>query len=691
MNNQPFDVILNTPDYHLRYSGYGGQNKVSVATEIENTFNTFGNNVTQFQFNAMIDKITRSARSSVVAHRQDPNIIRYMCIYFPQCINSKVVSDLIKCVSYAYYPDFIKCIMDTGYIFTNDNIQKLCIAGYDTFETLQKVSYGDFVFAYFTSISERCRKFYENIDNPSEAVVKTKINELKTVIDKYKIIIEDDFLNHMLVNIPDHYKYVATIRNLHIIAKNLGSVFHKDQFYKTFDKIKTCHEITGLRCYSALRQQHDDNVGEYIKPIVNMYDNVDIDRNFILDNINISKVFKSFLVPDISSYDPTVDIIYILLKIYEYFCDNVIKSDTIADYINHMIDNKYLCYDPFLLFLVSIGFDSTTSSILNKIIEKVPDIFTDFSRRIIDNFYKFGRSSALLILSDNKFIPNIDMIKKCTTIDNLECLLNETIFLDPDTKSYIKKTIFNQRYAKQNGQQNGQQSGQHNGLNNKKINLEITDEQYYNVYNSMNDRDKEIVLHANMSNILEVSFIFRYNITITREHLKLLVLYGKFKNILLLLHLTSSYNNVINHIDEEIAILSESYMERQWILNNIIQKRNKNKNKNKGIKFHIDVYDNFIKKRMLCWEHLDEDVKNILEKPKIDIEAIKNRIFVNNHMVQKMAIDKHFLRVNVHNAHNLHNNNIINMEKEQNKYGDDNEDDDNEDDKDDKDDKGFYF
>src|SRR5205823_7386925 len=94
----------------------------------------YGEDITDTVFYSMISQITKGSYT-LLQRWHDKNIIKKLCELFSSKINTKVIDRLVKDFSIYSCPiEDLKCILDTGYKFTEKQIENLYIKSYNIHE-----------------------------------------------------------------------------------------------------------------------------------------------------------------------------------------------------------------------------------------------------------------------------------------------------------------------------------------------------------------------------------------------------------------------------------------------------------------------------------------------------------------------------------------------------------------------------
>jgi len=253
-----------------------------------------------------------------------------------------------------------------------------------------------------------------------------------------------------------------------------------------------------------------------------------------------------------------------------------------------------MIYDDFLLVIISLrSNDQSIGVVLNKYIEAKKEIKPQY----IQNFFTFGNPNVIDKLFDNKIMPELNNIIRCTNIALISHINKTSIFLENDTSEYIEHIL--------------QYDCDTHGNN---INDTIPDNVYIKIYSSLSNRDKKIFDRINMYDICSSSTIVRYRITLTDEYVEHLIASDNWKCIVRLLHLSSTYDYIIDMIDIDKILLAPNLLTRIWLMKNIYDSNRKT----------FATNDMFFDKQ----PNIDKDVEDLLKKPIInDIHTIKDNVY----------------------------------------------------------------
>jgi hypothetical protein len=457
------------------------------------------------------------------------------------------VDNIITCLTKpAYTQQCIEAISKTGYVFTEQQVQKLCALGYMMIDVVKSMSYYEFLTLFdnkdFLAIFKANLDINNNyIDiNPGKKFIDDKVKQIKDIRDKFKFDIEDDFVFIILTKCFAGYLSnsvsINIILNIHAIAKELDIAFTSQYFNLIISNYTNFYSEPSVTL-------------DKITKFIGYYDNP-ITREFILDVINKTHsllVFKAFMKQSYSSYDPMEDIFYIMYIIHEN--ETQFNGKFWSHYLKHMLDNNYLRYDDFLLLLmynVPEKKESTMSLILKEYLNKNNGIDNSY----ITNIYTFGNAASINILVDYKILPSIELIRMNIGYWNLEQIKGSSMFLDDVTEAYIDKLLLT-----------------NDNDNTEIMTPEISD--IIEIYDSLNERDRQIMVRLHRNSILSLSNIIKYRIKITRKMLESMIFYGAWMSIVSLLFLDKSYDYIIDLLDIDMIIMAPSYHARIWLLENI--------------------------------------------------------------------------------------------------------------------------
>jgi len=577
---------MNAARYSLMY------NSTIIVTCLDQTYKQYGDTISALDFDAMINCITKGGEyNSILARRHDPSIITKICTQFPKYLNTQNIDNLVKSMTRLYYPQScIKSILDTGYIFTPSQIYTLSSHGYMMLEFQNTLSYDEFLNLF--NSTDFINEFKNNlfIDDSSygyELCITEKINRLKDICKKYDVKLKSNFVSVILnkikpINCRTHELY-NIIRNVHIIGHELGMTFEREEFEMI---VKTYDFYNGT----------DVNK---IKLITRFYGDTVIDRKFILDNLENDSIFISFLHPTLTDYNPLSDIFYIIFAI-----PNMCRFR----WIMCMLEEGYIVINNFCLFLMYIRTEHDDTQ-LTKILDGY--INENIDKVYIENIFTFGSSSSINFLSTQKILPSLDYLTLCTSLNTLKKLRNTSMFLDDEEKLFIDNIIKFDTYN-----------------NCKVICSDFSDAMFLDIYDTLNERDKEIALRIPYSDIINVATIIRYRITVTRKMIEYKFARNQWYDFVSLMYLSREYDYLIEMIDTDNVTIASSYMARQWLMNNIINNRPKT----------FALPNNLFELRT----YVDEDVKTLLTQPIINnIDEIRQTIVENEERITREILVEH--------------------------------------------------
>jgi hypothetical protein len=152
--------------------------------------------------------------------------------------------------------------------------------------------------------------------------------------------------------------------------------------------------------------------------------------------------------------------------------------------------------------------ESTMSLILKEYLNKNNGIDNSY----ITNIYTFGNAASINILVDYKILPSIELIRMNIGYWNLEQIKGSSMFLDDVTEAYIDKLLLT-----------------NDNDNTEIMTPEISD--IIEIYDSLNERDRQIMVRLHRNSILSLSNIIKYRIKITRKMLESMIFYGAWMSI----------------------------------------------------------------------------------------------------------------------------------------------------------------
>lgn len=537
--NKPFQAIVESNRYNLRYTW--GNNQINIADCMLKTQEQYGDVMSERDFDKMISVLSTGASSSALACRRDPTIITQICTLFPNFLNTKNVDNIIKCITKQSYPQTcIESISKTGYVFTESQVKKLCSLGYMMLNLLDTMSFQEFIGLF--NNADFWNTFKQNLDvdyTVSPDIIDAKIKMLKDICDKFKFNIEANFALEMVTKCGYYYNERSasnSVLNIHIIADKLGMPFTSEYFRKIVENYPRFYTQT----------EGNDSTPDYTrtKKIIKYYGDP-VNREFILDNLKMGiDVFRGFLNPSLTSYDPMEDIFYIIFKV---------SNNLRYQYIQHMLDNNYLKYDNFLLFLMYIRTECSESSLYSILKEFIKRNSLNIEQIYIENIFTFGNEKSINLLSDYKILPSIDFVKMSLLCGTLKALRGTSLFLDDETENYIDRALII------NNIHNDDDSD----------NRSIAVEEFVEICDSMNQRDRDIVLRLPIDMVLNVSTMVRYRITLTKRMVEYMLLYGRWTSLISLMYMSKEYDYIIEMLDIESIMLAPSFHARSWMMENI--------------------------------------------------------------------------------------------------------------------------
>lgn len=579
-----------------------------ILNDIINTYNIYGSDgVNDKDFDKMIAIITLHGNRAYIVNGRNKcgDIILKLCELFFEKLTPKNMDKLLKCISInKMEQNYLELISQTQYIFTESQIKLLNNLGYITHEFTHSLSYEQLLLLFNNSLfmNNFKKDIYISYDL-SATPIDEIITLLKNLCEKYKIAIETHFefplkLISLLIT-TDVQTNTVMIYNIHIIANNLNIKFKRSILIEIMDNYLLCKTNSPTNINNVILDY------KKIRQIINNYDQDIIDRDFVLQRImNNNYAFIIILHPLITNYNPIHDIIYILLcfdKDKTNPNNNILIRD---DIINHLLKYGYLKHDIFLLFLLSLGLNSS-SKFLNEYFQKSDS----YNLYYIDNFFIFASAENLDILSEQKIMPTLDRLMLCTSLNQLQMSAHSIMFLDNECEKYIKKIsvcLQTECY--------------------------IYKEEYYNemfidIYESLNDNDKKIILHIDKKNILKISIIIRYGIKLTKKYITYMITCGCWIDIILLMHLSNKYDYILKFIDITMILLAPTLIARIWLLNNIL-----NSNRKSFINFYcpyVTFENNWKYYQQFQQIQQKNDIIKLLSTPLINnIDDIKEEIKV---------------------------------------------------------------
>ena len=603
MQQRPFYEIFSSSRYRLRYGH--AYDPLNIAKVIKDTSEQF-DEIPEADFDQMIKTLTVGGASSVIALRRDPNIITSLCTNFPTKINKKHIDKIIKAMKSPSYPKYcIDAITDIGHVLTKTQLKYLISAGYDMMSGMDTMNYDEFI-ALFDNNEYTNNLRYALSSNYDESpnLLDEKIREMNNLRVKYDIKFDSKFIDTIMTKV---YKGLLldlnSLINIHIVAKSLDIFFDKNQL----KNILSNYTFRDLISYYEEARFDDDHKSMLLKRICNYYPCTEstIDRDFILDFRDKFTIIKLIVHPSLTNYNPLEDLFYMLVEMGQFACE----------YLNHLLKFKYLNYDDFLLYLLSLGFDNDNATIMHEYISKnnikIHDDYLPF-------FYMFTNCNMINILLDNKIMPTSENILQCTRFEQLISIQNTDVFLDEKIINYIDM-VTNPNY------------------NNTEPFLVLSEENFIEIYNSLNKKDREIIIRTPIQNVLKLGTIVRYDIRLTKQYLMHMILYGHWRSIIKLLCFTNKYDYLYNMFDIEMILQIPSMIARMWFLNNIYNSSTKlyvlsiPSNYQKLFVTPCNIFDTKL--------NLNIDMANLLKSNLInDVNVIQNNIIANKQSARKLYV-----------------------------------------------------
>ena len=604
--NKPFQNIVDAKRYNLMYS-----TGINIIACLIATHNQYGNKITEKQFDKMISILCNNEARSILSYRNDSQIIITICSNFPTFLTTKNIDMILKAININSYPQHcIDNISKTGYVFSESQIQLLNCKGYSMLSLVNAMSYKDFLSLFDNK--EFLIEFTQFLENDYQYNINIKINKLKDIQTKFNIYIEETFAYEIIVRCIGPHKVlkhaINIILNIHSIAQALGMKFNTEIFKQIVKKFPVFYIATGLLTNNVVALSENDILK--LEKIINFYDKP-ITRSFILDTLDIN-VFRGFVIPKFTDYDPIEDIFYILFQINE---------NQISDFIQHLLNFRYLVYDEFLLFLMYIrpeGISSNLSLILENYIKKNG---CNIKQCFIENIFTFGNVKSINLISEYKLLPDINLIKLIVNFDVIDSLNKTSIFLDDDVDKFVQKILLlSFIHAKKYTQ-------------NLIPYTTIYIDEFIDIYDSLNPKDKEIMLRIYPTDFLNVAQIIRYDITITKPMVEYMILNNLWMSLISLLYISPKYDYLIDMLDIDIISLSPSFYSRMWMLNNLIN----------NIPNSLAISDKFFNNN----KNISQDVEDIMKLPIInDLKNMHNEIEKKqeNNRIDLMKYRNNFLK-----------------------------------------------
>lgn len=542
---------------------------------LKDTHKQYGSNISQKEFDAMINFITKVENNILSMYGFEGNqieIIKTLCELFPTFIDVKMIDSLVKCRFYSTYIPFIK---NTGYEFTPSQINSLIKKGFKKIELIDTISYTEFLESIAVGHGESWRNDFENCCfDDDKHVLNKKVTPLKTIIDNNSFTVQDNLVMAIIKKCSEYEKHNIMIAlNAHILARELGV---KQFTEKNLENVLLHYDKKYAFQYAFSKTNPDERTIIVCK-ILQFYDKKPITRSMIL-KMETENWMECFLRPDMTDYEPINDII---------FCHGLKQPNM----TNHLFDNNYVKHDDFfsivMLFNKSIICDVSTEP--NPYLMKMIDD-RKFNMCDLDAMFAFCDVPMLRLLLNIKIIPTKQQVLSITDHnvfrhygDTLKIFTNADATLDNIIKS-VDESSSNVRHFD---------------------NLEDSVDSV-KIYDSLSERDKQIFIRLRK---LKFDEIVRYDIKLTKQLVDYLISIGRWLDIAKLLYLSKEYDYVIDMIDD-IFLSSPTYFSRLWLNNNIVM----------GKKNSFSSIERIPRK------YVQIDVNELLAKPAlIDIEKIRNK------------------------------------------------------------------
>jgi hypothetical protein len=570
--NGPFEAILRADRYHL---GRTWGSTIDITGTIRNTYLDYGDGVLQSYFDRMMTKITQGGKYSPFIAKKVYHDIDDVCRMFSKKMNTVNVDKIIKCTdkNKRIGQSCFDTLFKYGYKFTKAQLKKLNGYGYLTLTYMESEKIG---YEYLLELIGN-PDFIKHLVDQTEIVgnplidplIDQLIETLKKLIGKNNITLKSDFLSTLMKSMETYGNGDGCLLNrcinCHYVADKLGCPFSQDVLESV---VKSCTKLKTNDAYDY----------EKIKILMKYYDTSFINREYILSQVDLPSVFTFLLNPCFTDYNPTDDIFFILLSSSEY--------------IEHLLKYGYLKYDLFLMFLISLGFGKgNDTENLNMCLDLIG---VTSMNELIGNFYTFADHAILELLETHKFIQSVENLKLCTKIKQLTGILETSVFLDSECVDLIDDVV-----KKQN--------------NKHYFAMDLSHTDFVKIYESMGSDDRKIIERLCYEQIMDLGFLVRYNVRLTRPLVESIVCRGMWDQIIRLMHLSDRYDYLMDMMDWEMIVQIDEYIGRKWIMRNIIESR----------KESFAFQNKFIN----SMANVKEDRATLLKKPIINqIDVIKESI-----------------------------------------------------------------
>lgn len=601
---RPFHEIINASKYRLKYvNAYDPFSIIKIIKDTAQQVNVNDIYISDADFDNMIKALTSGGMSSAIASRKEPGIITSLCTHFPTKITKKHIDKMIKCMDKKSYPkSCVDAISNIGHVFTKSQMKHLIASGYDMISDIGEMNYDEFL-AFFNNVDyvNELRYALSAKYDESPHILNHKIKSMNDLRLKYNIKFDTKFIDIIVTKVFSNNFTLNSLFNVHLLAKNMEMDFDKNQF-KNILRIILLRDLVS---YYEESKCSDDQKCMLFKNICDYYGPSVIDRDLILDFCDKFSIIKLIIHPFLTDYNPLDDLFYMLTQIS--------PLDT-CEYLKHLLKLKYLNYDDFLLYLLSLGYDDNNATLLREYIGQNNKIHDDY----LPFFYMFTNSSTLMILFDNKIMPMPENVLQCTKIEQLTYIKDTDVFMDDKNIKFIE-TITDKNYYESN------------------IFFELSQEHFLELYYSLTKKDREIIIRIPIQNVLKLGTIIRYDIKLTKQYLTYLILYGYWRDILKLLCFTNKYDYLYSMFDIDMILHVPTMIARMWFLNNIynsslkLYKLSIPSNYHKLMKIPCNVFDLKL--------NLDIDMANLLKLNIInDVKTMHNNVIESKQAIRKSYI-----------------------------------------------------
>ena len=559
--NKPFEYIVNNTVYGLRYPYYGGYgynrnngDRSTIPECITKTAAQYDQTqVTPAQFAEMINKITSGGSSSPIRYRNNVDeTVQAICIYYPILLTVSNVTSLVKCFNSANM-NSVEYIEDTGYKFTNAQIQTLTKNGILMIDKLNDMTLSGF-YALFGNASfiEKVKDWNMDPDlhttDPEAAKGKIKIypqyEYLAKIIKKFDLKLDEKIWSKCFETIASGRISTMALINLHTVLVALGAPISNE----TLD-VFLVDSNHGLLCGSLEKSIQDiDRVFEF-------YDNPKIDRSYIKRCMSQHDfgTMKIILGSRFCSYDLLEDLYYWLERENspgQYLISRV-KATGDTDLMAHVIMLGYVDEAEACQFL-----------------SQHPEYLND-NEYAMKHISFNGSQKVIQMYIDNKFIADLDTVEYIRSNEYLKNLHTNLLSCTEPAQDKLSQLIYEDSVGAEVDRMKRPYHGYYS-------HYDRSNNDVYKVLESLSDRDGRIFSHListkeyALTNIQNILF---YDVVITKKYLKYLLMMGYEDIVIKLMHISRKYDYLIDMIDEEMVLACHNYLPRMWFHKYIVTAR----------------------------------------------------------------------------------------------------------------------